>query len=768
MTEQNDETDASLPDATPSDAGDADAGSARRPGERLAKAIARAGLGSRREAEAWIEQGRVAVNGETVSAAAFNVTAQDRVEVDGRPLPARERTRLWLYHKPRGYVTTTHDPEGRETVFSILPPELPRVMTIGRLDINTEGLLLLTNDGGLARLLELPETGWLRRYRVRAFGRTTPEALAALRDGVTIDDFAYGPIEAEVERQQADNVWLRVGLREGKNREVKRVAEHLGLSVNRLIRISFGPFQLGYLGEGEVEEVRTRTLVDQIGGRLADEAGCDFEAPVFDMGEGAPRKTGGAGRGGASRGVEGRGVAARGGEGRSGDGRGGEGRGERAGPERRGMLDPSQRVGRRAPIARPRDMAAPVAGDVVEEAPKRTKRGGAVADRKGRAVKVERVARTAAEREAAPKRFRKKEEGAAERFGAASRPAGPARPPRDDKPRDARPPRREAFGGEERPSGPRGPRRDAPVGDRPMRRGPPRERDEARGEGRGEGRGERPARAAFGDRPERGAFGDRPKPRFREDGAPDRGPRSDRPRVDRPRDDRPRSDRPRDDRPRDDRPRDDRPRDDRPSADRPRDDRPSGERRAASAPRWRDDAATSGEARPRPPRGDRPDRGPRPDRPRREEDGARQDRPRGPRPGALRPGAPRGDRPERFGGDDRPARPPRTDRPRGDRPAGAAPRERSFEDREPARSGPRPEGDRKPFGSRSEGDRKGSGRPAAGGGRSGPGGKPGGGKPGGKPFGGKPAGGKPGGFKPRGGPGGGGGKGRPGGADRRR
>jgi 23S rRNA pseudouridine2605 synthase len=250
--------------------------------ERIAKAIARAGLASRREAEAWIAAGRVAVNGKKIDSAALNVTPADRITVDGAPLPARERTRLFLYHKPRGLVTTNADPEGRPTIFDALPKHLPRLLTVGRLDMGTEGLLLLTNDGGLARVLELPETGWLRRYRVRALGRVTQEQLDELRAGITVDGIHYGPIDATLDRDQGSNVWLTFAIREGKNREVRNVLGHLGLQVNRLIRTSFGPFQLRDLAEGTVEEVRTRVLRDQLGERVIAEAKCDFAAPVIE------------------------------------------------------------------------------------------------------------------------------------------------------------------------------------------------------------------------------------------------------------------------------------------------------------------------------------------------------------------------------------------------------------------------------------------------------------------------------------------------------
>ncbi len=247
---------------------------------RIAKAMARAGLCSRRDAERWILEGRVRLNGNILASPAQDVGPRDRIEVDGVPLPAAEPAKLWRYHKPKGCVTTHRDPEGRATVFDKLPPHMPRVISIGRLDFNTEGLLLLTNDGELARHLELPSTGWLRRYRVRAFGAITQERLDTLKDGIQIDGVRYGPIEATLDQVQGANVWLTLGLREGKNREVRNILSSLQLTVNRLIRISFGPFQLVDIEPGEVEGIKRRVLADQLGPELAkqfDLAGDDDE-----------------------------------------------------------------------------------------------------------------------------------------------------------------------------------------------------------------------------------------------------------------------------------------------------------------------------------------------------------------------------------------------------------------------------------------------------------------------------------------------------------
>jgi len=251
-------------------------------GERIAKVMARAGLASRREAEAWIAAGRVAVNGTAIASPALNVTAADRITVDGVPLRARERTRLFRYHKPRGLVTTHSDPEGRPTIFRALPKDLPRLISVGRLDINSEGLLLLTNDGGLARVLELPATGWLRRYRVRALGRVTQDSLDKLRDGVTVAGVRYGPVEATLDREQGANVWLTVGIREGKNREVRKVMEAMGLKVNRLIRVAFGPFELGDIDDGKVAEVPTEELKAKLGPEIVMQAEADFTAPLLE------------------------------------------------------------------------------------------------------------------------------------------------------------------------------------------------------------------------------------------------------------------------------------------------------------------------------------------------------------------------------------------------------------------------------------------------------------------------------------------------------
>jgi 23S rRNA pseudouridine2605 synthase len=392
----------------------------RHPGERIAKAMARAGLCSRRDAEAWIEAGRVSVNGQVLTSPAFNVTERDEIRVDGAPLARRERTRLFLFHKPRGLVTTARDPEGRPTIFAALPKEAPRLVAIGRLDINTEGLLLLTNDGGLARVLELPATGWLRRYRVRAHGAIDQAALDQLAEGVTIDGVNYAGIEAKLDREQGSNVWLMMGLREGKNREIKRVLEHLGLSVNRLIRISFGPFQLGEIVEGTLIELPTRVVREQVGPRLAREAGADFDAPLRERARAEQREPS------KDRGARDK---------RARFDRDDSGR-DRPARDARPEKDATPRSDDRRPERKRRYFAALRAErDEAERGPRRKVERGAISDRKGREVAIERVRLT--ERAEPDKHGRK--------------PPRRASPPRPDQP-----PPRERFprGGVEGRRGP--------------------------------------------------------------------------------------------------------------------------------------------------------------------------------------------------------------------------------------------------------------------------------------------------------------------------
>jgi 23S rRNA pseudouridine2605 synthase len=436
--------------------------------ERIAKVMARAGVASRRDSEALIAEGRVSVNGKVIESPALDVGPNDVVLVDGEPLPARERTRLWFYHKPRGLVTTNHDPEGRPTVFDALPEDLPRVLSVGRLDINTEGLLLLTNDGGLARMLELPETGWLRRYRVRAFGQVNQGQLDTLRDGVTIDGVQYGPVIAQFEREQGSNTWLTVDLREGKNREVKTVLEHLGLQVNRLIRVSFGPFQLGDLPEGEAEEVRSKVLKDQLGTELMAKAGVDFDSPRRDETRSDERPA--------------RGRLAPAGDDRP-RRRPREEQAEEARPLRgdkpwtRGVWRDVEAEPQRERKAPPRRGADPREERQAREATGTVTRvrDKAIADPKGRRVKVERIS------------AKPKDEPREERPARAPRGERPSRAPREESfgrdrggespwrgsgdwadkpPRGKRPP---SGGGEARSERPF---RDRPAGDRPGGRGP--------------------------------------------------------------------------------------------------------------------------------------------------------------------------------------------------------------------------------------------------------------------------------------------------------
>src|SRR5437763_2059740 len=235
------------------------------PPQRIAKVAARAGLCSRRDADRWIAEGRGRLDGVVLTSPAINVTEASDIRVDGKPLPEPDRPRLWRYHKPAGLVTTHRDERGRPTVFDALSKDLPRLISIGRLDLSSEGLLLLTNDGALARRLELPATGWVRRYKVRVHGDVEPGQLAALAGGITVDRVSYGPIRARLERQQGSNAWLTLSLQEGKNREVRRVLEHLGYPVTRLIRLAYGPIQLGNLPRSGIEEVPPKALDEQLG-----------------------------------------------------------------------------------------------------------------------------------------------------------------------------------------------------------------------------------------------------------------------------------------------------------------------------------------------------------------------------------------------------------------------------------------------------------------------------------------------------------------------
>lgn len=488
--------------------------------ERIAKVMARAGVASRRDSEAMIEEGRVSVNGTVIESPALDVGPDDVILVDGAPLPERERTRMWLYHKPRGLVTTNHDPEGRPTVFEALPEDLPRVLSIGRLDINTEGLLLLTNDGGLARMLELPETGWLRRYRVRAFGHVTQDRLDTLAEGLTIDGVSYGPVLARFEREQGSNTWLTVDLREGKNREVKTVLEHLGLSVNRLIRVSFGPFQLGDLEEGEVDEVRSRVLRDQLGEELMARAGTDFESPRREemteprrrapSGEDRPRRRDDARPRGERE--EAARVPARGDK-----------------PWKRGVWRDSEAEPEHARRSAPRRGADPKLERQTREATGEVqrRRDTPIADPKGRRVLVERVSAPA--REEAPARKPRGERArpairsvrSTER-AEAERGERPSRRPReeqagrdraDERPWQERAPRDERAPRGERPA--RGPRE---GNERPARRFSERSGEDrpARGRGfggkpageRSPGRGGKPGGKPFGGKP--GGRGPRP------------------------------------------------------------------------------------------------------------------------------------------------------------------------------------------------------------------------------------------------------------------
>ncbi len=455
---------------------------------RIAKIMARAGLCSRRDAETWIAAGRVAVNGAIIASPALNVGPADRITIDGMPLPQREPTRLFLFHKPRGVVTTARDPEARQTIFDVLPEGLPRLVTVGRLDINTEGLMLLTNDGGLARLLELPATGWLRRYRVRANGEVAPAALDALAQGLTIDGVDYAGIDAKLDRIQGANAWLTLGLREGKNREIKRVLEHLGLAVTRLIRISFGPFQLGEQPVGTVIEIRSRVLRDQLGETLARQAGIEFGEP--------PRA---------------------------------ETRHNDRGLPRAEPL----RTERSVPAARAHVSALRAARkDDATDGRRRTERS-ATADRKGRPVKVERVSSTVPKTaESDTRNARRFSRENPEQASGPSRPGRPARNDAYDAPRGRDAPRRERDAPTRAPRPSRSPRWDdakAPAGGE--RGAAPQRRDAPRREGDAPTRAPRPSRSPRWDDAkapaggERGAAPQRRDAPRREGDAPTRAPR---------------------------------------------------------------------------------------------------------------------------------------------------------------------------------------------------------------------------------------------------
>ncbi|MGO6943246.1 pseudouridine synthase [Rhizobium leguminosarum] len=630
--------------------------------ERISKVMARAGVASRRDIERMIMEGRVTLNGRVLETPVVNVTLADRIEVDGVPIRGIERTRLWLYHKPAGLVTTNADPEGRSTVFDNLPEELPRVMSIGRLDINTEGLLLLTNDGGLARALELPATGWLRRYRVRAHGEIDQDALDKLKDGIAVDGVLYGSIEATLDRTQGSNVWITMGLREGKNREIKNVLGALGLDVNRLIRISYGPFQLGDLPEGHVVEVRGRTLRDQLGPRLIEEAKANFDAPIYNAAAVAaeeeaepaaaerrerPRRDEDKRERALSR-LDTKRDDRHGGARKEDDRRDG-GRRDDERPKR------PQPLGQRrsanvwmAPGARPLgEKAAAKAAKNAQTARKRGEQSPArgagfdrIEDRPR--TQVNRVREEDGEWIRSSEEPRRKDEG--EGFGR-KRGFGD-RPAREDRGSGDRPARGE------RPFGDRPSRGDRPFGDKPRGDRKPRtdgdERPRAARTSAGEGRSERPrGDRPFGDRPPRGdrPFGDNPrgsrKPRT--DG--DERPRAARSSAGEGRSERPRGDRPLGDRP----PRGDRPFGDKPRADRrPRED---GDERPRAA------RSFAGEGRSERPRGER-SFGDKPSG----------DKPRGKgfaaKPGGTKPGGAKS-----FSGKPKGAK-PGGDRPGGDRPAG--------------------------------------------------------------------------------------------------
>jgi len=541
--------------------------------ERISKVMARAGVASRRDIERMILDGRVKLNGVLLDTPVVNVTLADKIEVDGVPIRGIERTRLWLYHKPAGLVTTNADPEGRPTVFDNLPEELPRVLSIGRLDINTEGLLLLTNDGGLARVLELPTTGWLRRYRVRAHGEIDQEALDKLKEGIAVDGVLYGSIDATLDRTQGSNVWITMGLREGKNREIKNVLGALGLEVNRLIRISYGPFQLGELPEGHVLEVRGRTLRDQLGPRLVEDAKANFDAPLYNApavaepeeADTKPARTAKEERPRRERPEDKRERALS----RLDTKRDSKRDDRREGGRDGGHKDDDRQ--KRQPLG-PRRSAnvwmAPGARPLGEKAAAKAAKNAKTASRRG---EIERPQRSGFDRpdEGLRVRINRVDEGDGEWIRSSEE--APRRSRGDDEGFD----RKRSRG--DRPQGDRPARGDRPFGDRP--RGERGSRSEGGDRPRAKSfQGEARSERSFGDRPARGdrPFGDKPRGDRRPRAEGDERPRSKsfggEQRSERPRGARPQGDRPFGDRP----PRGDRPFGDRPQGERSFGDRPAG------------------------------------------------------------------------------------------------------------------------------------------------------------------------------------------------
>ncbi|TCL75817.1 pseudouridine synthase [Rhizobium sp. BK251] len=633
-------------------------------GERISKLMARAGVASRRDIERMIMEGRVKLNGVLLDTPVVNVTLEDAIEVDGVPIRGIERTRLWLYHKPAGLVTTNSDPEGRRTVFENLPEELPRVMSIGRLDINTEGLLLLTNDGGLARVLELPTTGWLRRYRVRAHGEIDQARLDTLKDGIAVDGVLYGSIEATLDREQGSNVWITMGLREGKNREIKNVLGALGLDVNRLIRISYGPFQLGELPEGHVLEVRGRTLRDQLGPRLIEDSKANFDAPVYNAPAVAAEEEADA-------------VAERGSarddwakrekpsdkreralsrldtrrDDRKDGGRKDSGRKEAGRKDK-----DDDRPRKHTPLGQKRSAnvwMAPGARPLGEKAAAKAAKNAKTSARRGESEHPQRGGSTRPPAEHRVQVNRVREEDG--EWIRSSEPVGKAGD------REEGFDRKRSFGGRsERSFGDRPPRGDKPFSGKPRGDRKPRGEGDERPRAKsfqGEGRSERPR--SFGDRPARAErpFGDRPS----------RG-------------------------------------------DRPYTGKPGGDRKPRAEGDERPRAKSfQGEGRSEKPRsfGDRPARAERPfgDRP-----------PRGDRPYTGKPDGDRGPRPE---GDERPRAKSfhgegRSEKPRGDKPSGGKPGGKSF-GKPAGKSFGKPAG--KGFSGKSQGGRPGGDKPAGGGGK---------------------------------------------------